>query len=87
MKPFLSKINPNESVGGGGCLSHPIKSVDTVGPFVVFPATETDSMLSPHAVLCALCYAEAKALMEGDPREALAGGEDDSVTAIEDIAI
>lgn len=69
----LVKTNPNDNCGGGGCLCHPIKGEDTVGPFVVFPETDTDSGLSPFAVLCKRCFDDAKRLFEGD--EPLAGGE------------
>lgn len=69
----IVEVNPNENTGGGGCLcSGPIKNDDTVGPFVVFPATETDSNISPFAVLCANCVRECAAKIGG---EVLAGGE------------
>lgn len=75
--PKLVKNNPNDTTGGGGCLCHPIKATDTVGPFVVFEATETDSNLSPYAVLCAECFDQCKKLFEdGDE---LAGGENSPV--------
>lgn len=44
--------NPNEDTGGGGTLgSGETRSEDAQGPYVVFPATETASNVSPHAVL------------------------------------
>ena len=83
MSFHLSSINPNDGVGGGGCLCHPIKSSDTAGPFIVFPATETDSNLSPHAVLCAGCVDGCAALIAGG--ESLAPGQGDVLdsTAVE----
>lgn len=69
----LVTTNPNDTPGGGGCLCHPIKSTDTVGPFIVFPATETDSNVSPYAVLCTGCVAGCVKLLSDD--EPLAGGE------------
>lgn len=44
--------NPNDEVGGGGTLaSGEVASEDAKGPFIIFPATETASNISPHAVL------------------------------------
>lgn len=49
-------VNPNEEVGGGGCLTGgDEKREDCEGPYVVFPQVSTDSNISPHAVLCAAC--------------------------------
>lgn len=47
--------NPNEQIGGGGCACSPVKHEDAGGPYAVFFATETDSNLSPHNVVCAPC--------------------------------
>jgi hypothetical protein len=52
---ILSDTNPNDGIGGGGCLCHPLKCLDCKGPYAIFPATETDSNLSPHAVLSLAC--------------------------------
>lgn len=65
--------NPNEVTGGGGCLCSPIKGHDTKGPFVVFPNTETESNLSPHAVICAGCVKACARKLKTD--EPLAAGE------------
>lgn len=79
---FLSAVNPNDGIGGGGCLCSPLKSVDSKGPFAVFPAIETDSNMSPHAVLCLGCAASvcAKAkdgeLLESGPRDTVESGAD-----------
>lgn len=67
----ISDQNPNETVGGGGCLGNgEEKSVDCTGPFIVFYASETSSNSSPHAVLCASCLAEViTALGEGEQEQ------------------
>ena len=56
----LSDENPNEIVGGAGCLCHPRGSDETRGPYLIFTPTTTDDNLSPHAVLCAHCACDAK---------------------------
>lgn len=59
---FLSETNPNDGIGGGGCMCSPLKCEDAKGPYAIFAAIETDSNLSPHAVLCFGC---AVAVAEG----------------------
>lgn len=54
----ISDENPNDTVGGKGCLCHPRGSDETKGPFVIFTPTTTDDNLSPHAVLCEHCVGE-----------------------------
>jgi hypothetical protein len=51
----ISETNPNESVGGAGCLCSETKCEDACGPYAVFYGNEMDSGLSPHVVLCAPC--------------------------------
>lgn len=51
----VSDQNPNDGIGGGGCLCSPTKCVDCKPPYLIFPATETDNNLSPHAVLSVNC--------------------------------
>lgn len=66
MNAHLTDVNPNDGIGGGGCLCSGLtKGRETTGPFVVFPASETE-MPSPHAVLCVGCPALAKALSAVD---------------------
>lgn len=67
----VEPYNPNEEVGGGGCLGNgDTKSEDCVGPYVVFYASATDSNTSPHAVLCKHCLDEAyKATVQPDADE------------------
>lgn len=77
-------VNPNDNCGGGGCLCSPIKGHDTQGPFVVFPNTETESNLSPHAVVCAPCIVQAAERLETG--ETLAGGERSEVVE-DDVSI
>lgn len=52
----LSETNPNP---GGGCLCWPNgNNPDCKGPYVIFHATEVESIASPHAVLSLKCAAE-----------------------------
>lgn len=81
MSFHVSSVNPNDAIGGGGCLCHPIKATDTEGPFVIFPATETDNNLSPHAVLCAGCVGACAKALEG---EALSPGQGDVIDGTAD---
>lgn len=52
---YISDTNPNESIGGGGCLCSESKCEDRGGPYAIFHCVETDSNLSPHVVICAPC--------------------------------
>lgn len=74
----LSDENPNEIVGGAGCLCHPRGSDETRGPYLIFTPTTTDDNLSPHAVLCAHCACDAK-------EDVLEREEQDNPLTIEDI--
>jgi hypothetical protein len=56
----VSATNPNDQIGGGGCLCSPTKT-DCVGPYAVFYGTETDSNVSPHVVVSLAC---AKAVVD-----------------------
>lgn len=68
----VSDVNPNESVGGGGCACSEAKSEDCKPPYVVFYAQEMASNLSPHVVVCQRCIDAAQRKLQG---EALAAGE------------
>lgn len=69
----VSSVNPNDSVGGGGCLCSESKVEDCKPPYVIFHVTETSSNLSPHVVGCANCIQKAaQAVEEG---EVLSAGE------------
>lgn len=72
----ISSVNPNEGVGGGGCVCSPLKHSDQKGPFAVFYAEQMESNLSPHVVLCAGCAFSVCARAEG---EHLHAGEPDTV--------
>ena len=52
---FLSSTNPNDGIGGGGCLCSASKVEGCKGPYAIFPGTETDNNLSPHVVLSLNC--------------------------------
>lgn len=58
--------NPNDQIGGGGCLCSETKRNDCVGPYAVFPATEMESAISPHAVLCLTCMQDALEAARGE---------------------
>lgn len=72
-------VNPNDEIGGGGCLCDPSRKIGSCkGPFVVFQNAEVagdpDAGLhnSPHAVLSLACAQGALKKLGG---EALASGE------------
>ena len=70
--------NPNENTGGGGCLcSGELKSGNCDGPFVLFPAADMESGISPFAVLCKRCLNEAAAALEKAEKsgQLLSGGD------------
>lgn len=79
----ISDRNPNDGIGGRGCLCNPQGDIDCQGPFALFHATETESNLSPYAVLGLGC---AKAVVDAAKGEALAAGEDpeDRPLAVDD---
>lgn len=77
----ISDTNPNDAIGGGGCIGKgDLKHEDCVGPYVLFPAVETDSNISPHVVLCSRCLLEAVTLRDEAP-DYLSAGEPDEATA------
>jgi hypothetical protein len=79
----ISEVNPNDTTGGGGCLGNgEQKGADCVGPFVIFHAIETDSIISPHAVLCSHCLKAAAKQIEDEP---LRSGEDTITLADEEV--
>lgn len=58
--------NPNDAVGGGGCLCSDTKVEGCKGPYVVFNATETDFCPSPFPVIGTAClHAAMYEKMEG----------------------
>lgn len=56
----IMETNPNV---GHGCLCSEEGTVDSNGPFVVFNATEMDTVPSPFPVLCAGCACKAADLV------------------------
>jgi hypothetical protein len=56
---IISKVNPNDTSGGGGCACSEVKHVDARGPYAVFPHQECSNNLSPHLVVCAPCLQAA----------------------------
>lgn len=62
--------NPNEHIGGGGCVCGDSKQSDCKGPYLVFSSVSTDARLSPHVVMshaCAVAAAKATSDAEDDP--------------------
>lgn len=58
---LVSETNPNDQIGGGGCVCSETKCVDCEGPYAIFYATEQGNNASPHVVLslgCAQAFAE-----------------------------
>ena len=70
---YLSDTNPNDSIGGGGCLCSEGRCEDRGGPYAVFFVTETDSNQSPHVVQCAPCARAVVAAIDGDAERIKAG--------------
>lgn len=58
--------NPNDQVGGGGCLCSDTKRPECVGPYVLFEGVETASNVSPHAVACRQCLSDGLAALKGE---------------------
>lgn len=69
----ISQSNPNDQIGGGGCVCSPTK-VACDGPYAVFQGCETDSNVSPHVVVSLAC-AQAFAKRAGS-EDALASSAD-----------
>lgn len=72
----IVETNPNDSVGGGGCLRSESKHTDCRGPYVLFPYVEMENNLSPHAVICSAHLEEVHEALS-DKGARLAGGEKD----------
>lgn len=73
---MVSDTNPNDSVGGGGCIGGgELKHEDCRGPYVVFYNEESASNISPHVVICSACLAAAARSV--DSGNVLAAGERD----------
>ena len=70
----VSDTNPNDAVGGGGCVCSETESPDCKPPYAVFYASETASNISPHTVICLNC---AAAFVEAAKGEVAQVGEKD----------
>lgn len=66
------ETNPNDTVGGGGCLCHDGKDTDCTGPYAVFYGNDMESTASPYPVLGLGC---ALAIVERAKGDVLVGGE------------
>lgn len=51
----ITDTNPNDAIGGGGCVCSEVKCEDCKAPFAVFYVTETSSNVSPHVVISLDC--------------------------------
>lgn len=69
---YVSDTNPNDTCGGGGCVCSEGKVSDCAGPYVIFPAVETDNNLSPFVVIGCNCLRAAAKALDG---EVLSAGE------------
>lgn len=72
----ITSVNPNDTTGGSGCVCSESKDVDCTPPYAVFPATEMNTITSPHVVICARCLRSATTALDG---EVLTAGEVDPV--------
>ena len=59
---YVTDENPNQRVGGGGCLCSPTSCGD--GPYTVFHGTDLESPVSPFPVACAGCVKFAAASID-----------------------
>lgn len=69
--------NPNDSIGGGGCVCGESKQTECAGPYLVFPGVETDSRLSPHVVISQACVIKAAHAVGLQPVGVESANEDD----------
>ena len=76
---FVSTANPNDVSGGGGCLCSPSKVADCTGPYVLWPAADMESYLSPHTVVGIKCLKAAAKVVDG---ESLSASEVSPVDAV-----
>lgn len=71
----INDKNLNDPIGGGGCLCSPDrKATGCEGPFVVFPASMSESLRSPHCVVSEKCLRAA--IKKLDKGESVSAGQD-----------
>ena len=58
--------NPNDAMGGGGCVCDPNKVTDCKGPYIVCHATDMYDPLSPYPVICKSCVHKMAEMLEGE---------------------
>ncbi|MGZ6570461.1 MAG: hypothetical protein ACXVHB_05970 [Solirubrobacteraceae bacterium] len=73
---IVTTVNPNDNMGGGGCVCDPRKQEDCRPPYIVCYGNEMHDHLSPHVVACAGCV---KAWHEALGGEALEAGERNTI--------
>lgn len=73
----VTSVNPNDTLGGGGCVCDPRKQVDCKPPYIVCYANDMEDPRSPHVVICQACVGMMQEKLGG---EALVSGEKHVVT-------
>lgn len=69
---IVSDVNPNDTLGGGGCICDPRKQIDCKPPYVVFYGNDMLVDNSPHVVACKSCIDDCAEKLKG---EVLSAGE------------
>lgn len=75
---FLSSVNPNDAIGGGGCVCSERKHEDCTGPYVICPGTEMSTNDSPYTVISLRCAQAWLDEAERKGEDILAAGEADT---------
>lgn len=77
---IVSDTNPNDNMGGGGCVCDPRKQIDCKPPYIVCYANDMEDARSPHVVICQNCVCRMSELLGG---ESLSAGERNTIQAID----
>jgi hypothetical protein len=75
---IVSDTNPNDNMGGGGCVCDPAKQTDCKPPYVIAYGNDMESAVSPHVVACASCVEAWHVALGG---EVLSAGERNTIPA------
>lgn len=63
---IVTNRNPNDDIGGGGCVCDERKQRDCKGPFVVCYGNHMLDERSPHVVIGASCIAKMHEKLQGE---------------------
>ena len=63
---IASNNNPNDNMGGGGCICSPEKQVDCKPPYIIVPGNDMESCQSPHVVVCQRCVERMSHILSGE---------------------